>query len=135
MRTVSVNRQVGAPPEAVFDALDPMAIIDAEGTFTALDREAADDATHVVARGGGMEVVFEFTATENGYEYEQRGEAGPFETMETTITVEPENEGSLVTMVSTVSLGLPLESISDRIAAWKRRGELKRALEAIDGMS
>lgn len=132
MRTVSVSRRVGAPPEAVFDALDPMAIIDAEGTFTALDREAAEDATHVVARGGGMEVVFAFTPTEAGYEYEQRGEAGPFDTMETIITVEPEDEGARVRMESTVSLGLPFESISDRIAAWKRRGELERALDAID---
>lgn len=135
MRTVSVSRRVGAPPEAVFDALDPMAIIDAEGTFTAMDREDAEDTTHVVARGGGMEVVFAFTATETGYEYEQRGEAGPFETMETAITVEAVDEGSLVTMESTVSLGLPLESISDRIAAWKRRGELERALEAIDDLA
>ncbi|MFW5918870.1 MAG: SRPBCC family protein [Halanaeroarchaeum sp.] len=135
MRTVSVSRRVSAPPAAVLDALDPMAIVDAEGTFSALDREETDDATHVVARGGGMEVIFAFTETEKGYEYAQRGEAGPFETMETTITVEPEDEGSLVTMASTVSLGLPLETLSDRLAAWKRRGELKRALEAIERMT
>ena len=134
MRTVTVTRRVGAPPAAVLDALDPMAIIDAEGTFSALDREDADGATRVVARGGGMEVVFEFTETEDGYAYEQLGEAGPFETMRTSLSVTAADEGSSLTLESTVSLGLPLPGVSDRIAAWKRRGELKRALETIDEM-
>jgi hypothetical protein len=31
-------------------------------------------------------------------------------------------------MNSTVSAGLPLPTITDRVAAWKRRGELRRAL-------
>jgi hypothetical protein len=28
-----------------------------------------------------------------------------------------------------VSLGLPLAAVTDRVAAWKRRGELDRALD------
>lgn len=132
MRTVTVTGRVGSPPDAVLDYLDPMTAVDVEGTFTALDVSEADGRSEVVARGGGMEVVLEFTATETGYEYEQRGANGPFETLRTTMTVTPDDEGSSITMESTVSLGLPLAVVSDRIAAWKRRGELKRAIRAID---
>jgi len=132
MRTVAVSRRVSAPPTAVLHHLDPMTIIDAEGTFRALDLVESEAGTQVVARGGGMEVAFTFVELENGYEYEQTGEAGPFETMRTTLTVEAEDEGARVAMESTVSLGLPVAAISDRIAAWKRRGELERALRRID---
>lgn len=132
MRTVAVSRRVSAPPTAVLHHLDPMTIVDAEGTFRALDLVETDEGTQVVARGGGMEVAFTFVELENGYEYEQTGEAGPFETMRTTLTVDPEDEGSRVRMESTVSLGLPVASVSDRVAAWKRKGELKRALRTID---
>ena len=132
MRTVTVTGRVGSPPAAVLDYLDPMTIVDVEGTFTALDVSESDGRSEVVARGGGMEVVLEFVATETGYEYEQRGDNGPFETMRTTLAVTPDDEGSTITMESTVSLGLPLAVVSDRIAAWKRRGELKRAIRAID---
>lgn len=132
MRTVTVTGRVGGPPAAVLDALDPMTIVDAEGTFSALDRRETDGRTQVVARGGGMEVVFEFTETDAGYEYEQLGGDGPFETMRTTLSVTPEDEGSLLRMESTVSLGLPFSGLTDRIAAWKRRGELQRAIDAID---
>lgn len=132
MRTVTVTGRVGSPPDAVLDYLDPMTIVDVEGTFTALDVSETDGRSEVVARGGGMEVVLEFVATDTGYEYEQRGDNGPFETMRTTLAVTPDDEGSAITMESTVSLGLPLAGISDRIAAWKRRGELKRAIRAID---
>lgn len=131
MRTVTATGRVDAPPDAVLATLDPMTIVDAEGTFSAIDREEADGETTVVARGGWMEVAFVFTETDHGYEYEQRGEAGPFETLETSLAVTPEDEGSRVTMQSTVSLGLPLASITDRIAAWKRRGEIKRAIDNI----
>ncbi|ESS06386.1 MAG: hypothetical protein A07HB70_01105 [uncultured archaeon A07HB70] len=30
-----------------------------------------------------------------------------------------------------MSLGLPLAGLTDRVAAWKRRGELERALDRI----
>ena len=51
--------------------------------------------------------------------------------METTLTCEPENEGTRVTATSSVSLGVPPAVITDRIAAWKRRGELRRLLDAL----
>lgn len=132
MRTVSVSRRVSAPPAAVRQHLDPMTIVDAEGTFTAVDRVESDGEVRVVARGGGMEVVFAFHETDAGYEYEQLGEAGPFEHMETTLAIAAEDEGARLTLESTVSLGLPLPAVSDRVAAWKRTGELERALSAIE---
>jgi len=50
--------------------------------------------------------------------------------METWLTVAPEDEGSRVSMRSAVSLGVPLP-FADRIAAWKRAGELERALDRL----
>lgn len=132
MRTVTATRRVGAPPASVLDVLDPMTLIDAEGTFSALDVDEVGEETRVFARGGGMEVVFSFTRTEDGYEYTQLDEAGPFDVMETTLSVTAEDEGALLTMESTVSLGLPFATLTDRLAAWKRRGELRRALRTID---
>lgn len=129
MREVSVSRFVGATRPAVERALDPATILEAEGTFSVVDTEATDDGTVVTARTTGMEAVFVFTERADGYHYRQRGESGPFSTMETTVTLENEDEGTRVTMTSTVSLGLPLAALTDRVAGWKRRGELQRALE------
>lgn len=131
MRTVAVSRRVSAPPTAVCHHLAPETIIEAEGTFSTVERVGEDDAIRLVGRGGGIEVVYRFVETEDGYEYEQEGGAGPFETMRTTVTVTAKDEGSLLTMESQVSLGLPLAGLTDRLAAWKRRGELRRALDAI----
>ncbi|AKH96631.1 SRPBCC family protein [Halanaeroarchaeum sulfurireducens] len=132
MRTVRETRRVGAPPSAVLDFLDPATVVDMEGTFAAIDTAETDGESRVTARGGGMEVVFAFIETAEGYEYDQLGGAGPFETMQSTLTVTPEDEGSRVTVESEVSLGLPVAAISDRVAAWKRRGEIKRLLRAIE---
>lgn len=129
MRTVEATRFVRAHRREVTRLLAPETILDYEGTFTAVDVEEMDDRTVVVAEAGGrlLEARFVFEERENGYVYRQEGTTGPFETMETTLTVEPENEGVRVAMRSSVSLALPLP-LADRIGAWKRRGELKRAL-------
>lgn len=131
MRTVSVSRHVRAPPAEIRHHIDPARLIELEGTFTVIDVTEGDGQTTVTARGGGMEVEFDFEETEDGYRYEQAGEAGPFDAMETVLSLRPKDEGSVVEMVSTVSLGLPIAAISDRIAGWKRRGELKRALKQL----
>ncbi|MFB6309460.1 MAG: SRPBCC family protein [Haloarculaceae archaeon] len=127
MREVEVSRFVRATPAELERYLSPAAIIEHEGTFTVVD---SDDG-QVTARGGGMEVVFAFEERDTGYRYRQVGDRGPFETMTTTLTYEPENEGSTVRARSSVSLGLPVASVTDRVAAWKRRGELRRALEEL----
>jgi hypothetical protein len=59
------------------------------------------------------------------------GDAGPFGEMWTELSWGNENEGTRVTARSGVSLGLPVRSVTDRIAAWKRRGELDRALDRL----
>lgn len=129
MRTVEASRFVRARPRELERLLAPETILEYEGTFTAVDVEETDAGTVVVAQAGGrlIEARFVFEAREDGYAYRQEGTAGPFEAMETTLTVAPENEGARVTMRSSVSLALPLP-LADRIGAWKRRGELNRAL-------
>ncbi|WP_276271178.1 SRPBCC family protein [Haloarcula litorea] len=131
MREVERTRFVAATPAELDRALAPATVIDHEGTFEVVSTEATDDGHRVVARAGGVEVVFAFTAREHGVRYRQVGEQGPFESMETTLTYEPRDHGSEVTARSTVSLGLPLPGVTDRVAAWKRSGELDRLLDAL----
>ncbi|MFB6108620.1 MAG: SRPBCC family protein, partial [Haloplanus sp.] len=63
--------------------------------------------------------------------YTQEGAAGPFDAMETRLVVAAADEGARVTARSSVSLGLPLAPVTDRVAAWKRRGELRRLLDTL----
>lgn len=131
MREVEVSTFVAAPPAVVERALTPERMIEYEGSFDVQAVAETDDGWTVTAGGGGLTMRIEFEANSNGLSYRQRGSAGPFESMETTITTEPENEGTRVTALSVVSLGLPVPAVSDRIAAWKRRGELRRALDRL----
>jgi hypothetical protein len=142
MREVEVSRTVRARPEEVRRALTPAALVEYEGSFRVRDvREQADRITVVTAGARGLTVTLRFeerdgdAADDEGREwlvrYEQEGDSGPFEQMRTWVSVRPENEGSRVTMRSAVGVNLPLGRLSDRIAAWKRRGELKRALDAL----
>ena len=132
MRTVEASRFVRAHPREVERLLTPETVLDYEGTFTAVDVTEDDATTVVEARAGGrlMAARFVFEATDVGLTYRQDGEAGPFEAMETEVTCAPEDDGVRVTMRSSVSLSLPLP-FADRLAAWKRRGELERALERL----
>jgi len=129
MREVAVDRFVGATPTEVERALSPSALVEYEGSFRVLDVEETDDGTVVTAGASGVGVTLQFSDRPDGLYYEQLGEAGPFDAMWTEATWEPENEGSRVRARSGVSLGLPLSGMTDRVAAWKRRGELRRALE------
>lgn len=131
MRTVEASRFVQEPSGSVERALSPSALIEYEGTFTVTGTSEDDGETLVTASAPGMTVEFVVEATEDGWSYEQRGESGPFEYMRTEVVVEPENEGSVVTLTSTVSLGLPAAFLTDRVAAWKRRRELERALDSL----
>jgi hypothetical protein len=127
MREVSASRFVRATPAAVERALTPGALVKYEGSFTVYEVEDTEEGWLVIAGSRGVELALAFEVREEGLTYEQRGE-GPLETLETTVTYEPSDEGTSVTMNSTVSAGLPLPTITDRVAAWKRRGELRRAL-------
>ena len=131
MREVSADRFVRATPVEVRRALTPTRLVEYEGSFDVLDVAEDGEETVVTAGARGVGMALRFTERDDGWHYTQEGDAGPFDAMETWVTVASENEGSRVTMRSAVSLGLPLAGVTDRVAAWKRRGELKRALRAL----
>jgi ligand-binding SRPBCC domain-containing protein len=131
MREVEVSRFVRATPQELQRHLSPAAVVDAEDTFAVREVHDLDDGTLVTAGGGGLQLSLRFEPREDGLYYTQEGQEGPFERMETWLTLAPENEGCRLTARSRVSLGLPLAAVTDRIAAWKRQGELDRALATL----
>jgi carbon monoxide dehydrogenase subunit G len=131
MREVEVSRFVRATPTAVERVLTPATVVESEGSFTVRDVTEAEDGTLVTAGARGLELTLRFEERPDGLHYTQAGSAGPFDAMTTDLTVEAENEGSRVTARSAVSLGLPAPALTDRLATWKRRGELNRLLDAL----
>lgn len=131
MREVEVSRFVRAAPRAVERVLTPTTVVESEGSFTVRAVTETEDGTLVTAGARGLELTLRFEERPDGLHYTQAGSAGPFDAMTTDLTVEAEDEGSRVTARSAVSLGLPLPALSDRLATWKRRGELNRLLEAL----
>lgn len=132
MREVEASRFVRATPAEVRRTLTPAALVEYEGSFSVADVDERADGTTVVTAGShGLGLALRFEDHTDGLSYTQEGDAGPFDEMETRVTVAAEDDGSRVTMWSAVSLGLPLSGVTDRLAAWKRKGELKRALDAL----
>jgi ligand-binding SRPBCC domain-containing protein len=131
MRETEVERFVRAPPAAVEHALTPERVVEYEGTFDVEAVERTDEGTRVVAGARGIQAVLVFESREEGLYYEQAGRAGPFERMWTRLSWTPEDEGTRVVARSGVELGVPLAAVSDRVAAWKRRGELRRLLDRL----
>jgi hypothetical protein len=131
MREVTVERFVQAPPSEVRRALTPTAVVEYEGSFTVRETTDTESGTLVTAGARGLELRLRFNQQDDGWYYEQAGAGGPFDAMETWLSVAPRDDGSVVTARSAVSLGLPLGAVTDRIAAWKRKGELRRALDAL----
>jgi len=131
MREVTAERFVAATPAEVRRALAPGVVVEYEGSFEVLEIEERDDATFVTAGARGVGVALRFESREGGLRYEQVGDAGPFDALWTDFAWVSEDEGTLVTARSGVNLGLPLSAVTDRVAAWKRRGELDRALERL----
>lgn len=131
MREVQVEQFVPATLPVVEDALRPERVVEYEGSFEVLDSQRADDATLVTAGARGLQLVLRFEPLEDGWRYEQEGQAGPFDQMWTRISLRSENEGTRITATSGVSLGLPLPAITDRVAVWKRKGELRRLLDRL----
>ncbi|WP_313693181.1 SRPBCC family protein [Halorarum halobium] len=124
MRDVEVTRFVASSPPEVRRSLTPTAVVDAEGSFDVREVTETDDGTVLTAGRMGMELTFRFEERDDGLVYEQV--EGPLSTLETTITVRPKNEGAELVARSTVAVGGP--DVVDRLAAWKRRGELERGL-------
>lgn len=127
---VELSRFVAAPPAVVERALSPAALVEAEGSFDVRSVEdgARKGETLVRAGGYGLDLLLAFEERVDGVAYAQR--EGPLARLETTITVAREDEGSRVTARSTVATGGP--RLVDRLAAWKRRGELERVLDAVE---
>lgn len=128
MREVEVTRFVQAQPGAVAPLLSPVGLMDAEGSFEVRGVDDTEAGTEVTVGAYGLEMVFRFTELDDGIAYEQV--SGPLQTLETTVTHAHENEGTRLTARSTVAVGGP--NFVDGLAAWKRRGELRRALRAVE---
>ena len=130
MREVEVSRFVLTHPKAVRRVLSPESVVATEGTFTVGAVEEMEEGTVVTAVAPGMSVPLRFESLDDGLRYAAEGDVGPFDRLETEVTVESESNGSRLAMRSSVSLNLPLP-FADRVAAWKRRGELRRAVEEL----
>jgi hypothetical protein len=126
---VEVTRFVRATSTEVERALTPVALIEYEGSFRVLDFYETDDGTVVTATGGGMELAYTFEIESEEISYDQR--RGPLARQTTTLTYGAENNGTRLRMRSIVATGTPPKALTDRVAAWKRRGELKRALAGL----
>jgi ligand-binding SRPBCC domain-containing protein len=130
MREIERSRFVPSTPRELEGLLDPARIVELEGSFSVEATIESDEGTLVTVSGPGLTFTLRFEPIDRGFYYTQAGEAGPFESMETWLTAAPENEGSRVSVRSSVSIAVPLP-FSDRLAAWKRRGELDRLLDRI----
>ncbi len=130
MREVTVSRTVDATPVEIAARFDPAAIVEAEGSFSVESVNESGAETVVMASGPGLQFPLRFEYRDDALYYTQEGEHGPFEEMETWLTVD-DGEETTVTFRSVVSLSAPLP-FGDRIATWKRKRELVRAAETIE---
>lgn len=131
MREVSVERFVAETPTYLRRQLTPERIVEYEGSFDVTDVRDEGDAMIVTATGRGLQFDLRFEARDGDYYYRHLGDEGPFEHMESWLHMSRKDEGTVLTARSKVSLSVPLPGM-DRLAGWKRRGELKRLLETID---
>lgn len=129
MREVEVSRFVDATPDVVGERLTPATVVECEGSFEVREVSTEPEGTLVAAGRAGVELLFRFERREDGLAYDQI--EGPLDTLHTTITYAPENHGTRLTARSSVAVRGP--DVLDRLAAWKRRGELRRALAGIEG--
>jgi hypothetical protein len=134
MREVEADRFVPESPAVIRRWLSPERIVEWERSFSVADSTAVDEETTVVTvTGPGVGFRLRFERRPDGYRYAVAADddvPGPFDHLETWLTVEPEDEGSRVSLRSAVSLNAPIP-FADRIAAWKRRGELRRTLDGL----
>lgn len=133
MRTVTVRRFISEKPRVIDQLLDPPTIIEFEGSFEVFDIRQTNDEWWLEVGSTGLRMTLRFESLSHGYYYSQEsGENQPLELMETELTYRPLNEGTEIVASSSVSMGMHPKIITDRIAAWKRKGELRRALVEID---
>lgn len=128
MHEVTVSRFVDAKPHEVARVLTPETVVACEGSFEVREVTEDADGTLVAAGRAGVELLLRFERHDDGVAYEQV--EGPLERLETTITYAPKDHGTRLTARSSVAAVGP--GVLDRLAAWKRKGELKRALTGLD---
>ncbi|OLZ40216.1 polyketide cyclase [Natrinema saccharevitans] len=132
MREVTVSRVVAAAPTELSAWLEPATIVEAEGSFAVERVEERDGTTVVVASGPGLQLPLRFEDRDGTIYYTQESERGPFSAMETSLETDPVDHGrTRLAARSAVELAAPLP-FGDRIAAWKRRGELTTLLESAE---
>ncbi|SEP62962.1 polyketide cyclase [Natrinema salaciae] len=132
MREVTVSRVVDVSADDLSARLEPATIVEAEGSFAVETVDDRDGATIVVASGPGMRLPLRFEDRDGTIYYTQESDRGPFSEMETWLEYDAvDAERTRVTVRSAVELAAPLP-FGDRIAAWKRRGELRNLLEAVE---
>lgn len=149
MQTVEVTARLDAPRSAVEDALSPRAIVEYEGTYEVTTVEERDDGCLVVGEAEELEISLLFTGRADGYTYEQ-ADRGPFEELETTVTVTDGDEGTdggdaadpgtagddgtaRVRMRSEFTFGGWFAPLFDRLAKRSRRDELEQAVANLAG--
>lgn len=131
MRTVAIERVVAQDPGVVARTLDPESIVEYEGSFSVVETETRESDSLVVVSGRGLTFTLRVESLDSGLYYEQYEGGGPLESMATTIFYEPADDGTRIDATSEVDMGLPVKPLTDRLAAWKRKGELRRALDSI----
>lgn len=143
MQKIIVTGATDAPPSEVEARLNPESIIEYAGIYDINDSETIGDKRVIDVwlerrNGKQLEVTYEFTELEDGYVYTQRGGAGPFEEMWTTITVEGDSSGTKIEAHGEFTFGGLASFIIDRLAAGYRQRELEQivsnlVVEAEDG--
>lgn len=128
MRTVELAEKVSASSVKIDSHLDPPTIIEYEGSFEVVDFEEKNEEWYVTAGSSGLRLNFRFESLENGYYYELK-EDQPLEKMETTLQYQQSENGTEISITSAVRMGRWPAAVTDRVAAWKRKGELNRMLE------
>ena len=65
-------------PRELDRALDPVRIVELEGSFSVDSTERTDERTVVTVSGPGIAFSLRFEPLDSGYYYTQEGESGPF---------------------------------------------------------
>ncbi|WP_204357320.1 SRPBCC family protein [Halogeometricum borinquense] len=105
MHDVTVSWFVPRSNPTVRRRLTPELMVSYEGSFVVQEVYDEGDETVVIVGAHGVRFTLQFETCEDGIRYKQAGEAGPFEAMETTVSVESADGGVTVSAQSAVSLG------------------------------
>lgn len=133
MHEIEVSETYPTDADTIEDEISPVKIIEYESTYEIQDVRQTEEGWSIAATAEDLEITLKFTKLENGYAYCQEGDSGPFEKMRTAITYEEvSEEETAVVITSRFTFGLPFSVITDRIAGWSRKMELRRVLVRLE---